>query len=83
MDQSSVGTKKGESASSLARTHGVSVWSVITRLRQAGVVIRTPKEQNLRVLDMPRTCKFTYQEIVDGILLGDRQIDRKGNSSQG
>jgi hypothetical protein len=65
----------GEGASSLARTHKVSVWSIITRLRAAGVEIRT--NQNERGLGAA-VAAFSFQELVDGILLGDGGIDPKG-----
>lgn len=66
----------GEGASSLARRHKVSVWSIITRLREAGVEIR--KNQNERRLGLPTTNEYTFGEIVDGILLGDGGLDKKG-----
>jgi hypothetical protein len=68
--------RKGRSASSLARDNGVSVWSIITRLRQAGVVMRTPKEQNARWLENG-TGAHSFREVVDGLMLGDGQIDPK------
>lgn len=71
--------RTGESASSLARRYGVSVWSIITRLRQAGVEIRSAKKQNEKRLGMPdEDTPFTFSEVVDGVLLGDGQIDPKG-----
>ena len=66
----------GEGASSLARRHKVSVWSILTRLRKAGVEIR--KNQNERVLGTPTTDEYTFGEIVEGLLLGDGGIDKKG-----
>lgn len=69
----------GESASSLARRHKVSVWSIITRLRKAGVEMRSSKAQNERRLETPVSPPpFTFRELVDGLLLGDGSIDRKG-----
>lgn len=65
----------GEGASSLARTHKVSVWSIITRLRAAGVEIRA--NQNERRLGTS-SATFSFRELVDGILLGDGSIDPKG-----
>lgn len=65
----------GESASSIARRHSVSVWSIITRLRKSGVEIRT--NQNERRLGEAKTTEYSFLEVVDGILLGDGQIDRK------
>ena len=64
----------GEGASSIARRCGVSVWSVITRLRKAGVEIRT--NQNERRMGNP-TSTLTFLEVVDGVLLGDGSIDNK------
>jgi hypothetical protein len=69
--------KKGRSASSLAREFKVSVWSVIERLRSAGVKVRPPEEQNARYLKKS-SAEFTFREVVDGILLGDGQVDPKG-----
>jgi len=66
---------EGEGASSLARRHGVSVWSIITRLRKAGVEIRA--NQNERRLG-PSSVGFSFQELVDGLMLGDGSIDPKG-----
>lgn len=69
--------QNGASASSIATKFGVSVWSVITRLWQAGLRIRSPKEQNKVYLKASKTDKYSYRELVDGILLGDGQIDPK------
>lgn len=63
----------GDSASSIARLHGVSVWSVLKRLRMAGIAIR--KNQNERHL---AAGLLPIVELVDGLLLGDGQIDPKG-----
>jgi len=41
--------------------------------------MRSPKEQNERQLETPSNIPpFTFRELVDGIVLGDGQIDRKG-----
>jgi biotin operon repressor len=67
---------RNESASSLARQHGVSVWSIIKRLRNAGVEIRT--NQNERRLATSPGQENLLGEVVDGLLLGDGSIDPKG-----
>jgi len=71
--------QEGTSASNLAKTYGVSVWSIITRLRQAGVEVRSARLQNERNLEAALTQEFTYEEIVDGLLLGDGSIAQKAN----
>ena len=69
----------GTSAAKLARSHGVSVWSVITRLRRAGVEVRTPTAQNERRLGASLSQELSYRDIVDGLLLGDGSIGWKNN----
>jgi len=68
--------RQGVSASALARANEVSAWSIITRLRAAGVEVRSPKEQNARHLGVS-TASFSFREVVDGLMLGDGQIDKK------
>lgn len=68
----------GESASALARTHGISIWAVLKRVRDAGVPVRTVKEQCEKHRGPPATDAYTFGEIVDGLLLGDAYIDRQG-----
>lgn len=68
----------GESASALARTHGISIWAVLKRVRDAGVPVRTIKEQCEKHRGPPTTNAYTFGEIIDGLLLGDAYIDRKG-----
>lgn len=68
----------GESASALARRCGVSVWKILNDLRKCGVQIRSIKEQNERHRGTPRTEAFTFRDLIDGLLLGDGYIDKKG-----
>lgn len=68
---------KGTSASDLARQYGVSVYSIITRLRAAGVVIRT-KTQNEKHLNPSERQPYTLREMIDGLLLGDGSMHGKG-----
>ena len=56
----------------------MSVWSIITRLNSAGVHVRSNKEQNEKKLNLTEDQKPLFMGIVDGLLLGDGQIDRKG-----
>lgn len=67
----------GHSASFIAREHKVSVWSIITRLRESGVEIRSIKEQLEKRL-AESSSDFNFLEIIDGVLLGYGQIDPKG-----
>ena len=68
----------GESAASLARRFEANVWTILDRLRKAGVRIRTYVEQNERRLDLDWRQAKKLRAIVDGLLLGDGSIDRKG-----
>lgn len=68
----------GESASALARSHGISIWAVLKRVRDAGVPVRSIKEQCEKHRSPPTTDAYTFGEIVEGLLLGDAYIDRKG-----
>lgn len=68
----------GTSASVLAKQHKCSVWSIIARLRNAGIDVRSFKEQNERRLGLDADQMSRFESLVDGILLGDGQIDRKG-----
>jgi hypothetical protein len=70
--------EEGASASSLGRDFGVSTWTVLNRLRGAGVHIRSNKEQNEKRLDLDDAQQQHLIEIVDGLLLGDGSIDPKG-----
>jgi hypothetical protein len=70
--------KSGLSASSLAQYYGVSVWAIITRLRNSGIYIRSNKEQNEKRLNLNTDQQSYLTDIVDGLLLGDGQIDPKG-----
>lgn len=70
----------GDSASVLAREFKSSVWAIITRLRKNGVAVRSAKEQNARYVG-DRRIKANFnalQEILDGVLLSDGYIHRKG-----
>ncbi len=68
----------GESASSLSKRFGVSVWTIIDRLRRLDIEVRSAKEQNRRFIGEVTTDDFTLREMVDGIILGDGYIDPKG-----
>jgi len=68
--------KNGASASSLARPFGVSTWTILNRLRSAGVTIRTNQQE--RRLDLSERQQAVFRQIVDGLLLGDGGIGRKG-----
>lgn len=70
--------KSGLSASFLSKHYGVSVWSIITRINAAGVHVRSNKEQNEKRLNFTKDQKPIFMGIVDGLLLGDGQIDKKG-----
>jgi LAGLIDADG DNA endonuclease family protein len=70
--------KAGTSAAALARQCQASVWSILDRLRKAGVTIRSNKEQNEKRLNLSKTQTPAFVGIVDGLLLGDGSIDPKG-----
>lgn len=72
-----VAYEAGRSASDLARQHGVSVWTVLSRLRKAGVAVR--RNQNERRLDLAPDQHSAFLCLVDGLLLGDGWIDPKGS----
>lgn len=69
----------GCSANSLTRKYSANIWSILTRLRKAGVRIRSSKEQNERRLNLSSTDRERLVEIVDGLLLGDGTLDPKGS----
>jgi LAGLIDADG DNA endonuclease family len=69
----------GESAASLARRFEANIWSILDRLRKAGVCIRTRVEQNARRLELNRKQAAVLRAIVDGLLLGDGSIDADGS----
>jgi len=71
--------EEGASAASLGRDFGVSTWTVLNRLRGAGIRIRSNKEQNEKRLDLDEVQQRRLVEIVDGLLLGDGSIDPKGS----
>lgn len=68
--------KQGRSSLSLAEEFGVSVWTVLNRLRKVGVAIR--KSQPEKRLDLTPEKEKRLREIVDGLLLGDGSIGQKG-----
>ena len=69
----------GESAASLARRFDVNIWTVLDRLRGAGVRVRSRVEQNERRLSLSRVQAQELRALVDGLMLGDGHIDRKGS----
>jgi hypothetical protein len=65
---------EGISAYRLAKDHGCSIWSIITRLRAAGVTIRkdgVPTQLGLSGDDLK-----LFQSLVTGILLGDGSVNK-------
>lgn len=72
--------ERGESASSIARRLRCSVWVVLARLRNVGINIRSSAEQGARFLgDRAHPANpDIVQQVVDGLLLGDGHLDRKG-----
>ena len=70
--------KAGASASSLARLHRASVWSVINRLQKAGIPVRSSKEQVEKHLDIREDQITEFTGLLDGLLLGDASITRYG-----
>jgi len=68
----------GESAASLARRFDANIWTILDRLRGAGVLIRSRVEQNERRLSLSRAQAQELRALVDGLMLGDGHIDRKG-----
>jgi hypothetical protein len=67
--------EEGKTASEIAREHSCSVWSVLKRLRDTGIEIE--KNPKARFLAEPKTIDFAFQEIVDGLMLGDGSISKK------
>lgn len=66
----------GKSAAKIARENGCSVWSVIERLRNEKIVQRpnnVPHSLNLSEND-----KTKFLSLVDGLMLGDGSIHKKG-----
>lgn len=70
--------ESGSSAASLARKYQANIWSILTRLRGAGVPIRSNKEQNEKRLNLDDRQNEKFVSIVDGLLLGDGRIGEKG-----
>ena len=69
----------GESAASLARRYKANIWTILSRLREAGVHIRTRVEQNERRLNLGVYARAALRILVDGLLLGDGSIDEDGS----
>ena len=69
---------EGKSASQLARDFDCSIWSIINRLKKAGVIIRTKTQNEVRIPNLTEHKKRLLTEIVDGLMLGDGSMDRKG-----
>lgn len=68
----------GASAASLARKYQANIWSILSRVRAAGIPVRSNKEQNEKRLDLAPAKLAQLVEIIDGLMLGDGWIDRKG-----
>lgn len=68
----------GESAAQLAREYKANIWSVLSRIRAAGIRVRSNKEQNEKRLNLTQSQRRLFLALVDGILLGDGSIDPKG-----
>lgn len=65
----------GTSAYRLAKNHGVSIWSILKRLREAGVEIRPDGVR--KTLGLSLEAARTFRELTDGLLLGDGSISKK------
>lgn len=65
--------KNNVSAYRLAKDHGVSIWSIITRLRGAGVEIR--KDGTPTALRLEGKALSLFESLTTGILLGDGSIN--------
>jgi Mor family transcriptional regulator len=70
--------ESGSSAASLAKEYQANIWSILKRLRDAGVSIRSNKEQNEKRLNLTPGQNEKFVSIVDGLLLGDGSISRRG-----
>ena len=68
----------GESAVALSQRYSCNIWGVLNRLRKAGVEVRSASDQNRCELGPVATSAFSLVELVDGLVLGDGSIDRKG-----
>lgn len=68
----------GQSAKSLARQHHVSYWTIRNRLQAAGIVLKSSAEQLRKVLNLDPANTVAFEELVDGLLLGDGSIRQEG-----
>lgn len=66
--------REGVSAYRLAKDHGCSIWSIITRLRSVGVEIR--KDGVPTNLELSGENLRLFRSMVTGILLGDGSINK-------
>jgi hypothetical protein len=69
---------EGVSALQLSVKHGVSLNTVLRRLRDAGVEIRKTGRQPPLVLQLAPEKALRLREIVDGLQLGDGSMDSEG-----
>jgi hypothetical protein len=70
--------QSGTSAAALARKYRASLWSVLSRIRKAGIKVRSNKEYNEKRLNLNAEQGLRLLALVDGFLLGDGSIDPKG-----
>lgn len=70
--------QRGVSAAALARKYKANIWSVLARIRAAGIKVRSNKAQNEKRLSLNKDQRRLFLALVDGILLGDGSIDPKG-----
>lgn len=73
--------ESGTSAASLSRQHHASLWSILNRLKKAGVKVRSSNEQNEKRLDLPKGRLAEFIGLVDGLILGDGSISARGSFS--
>lgn len=69
----------GSSALRLAAVLGVSLNTVLRRLREKGVVIRQTERQPYKRLGLTPVSEGILREVVDGLLLGDGSILKDGS----
>lgn len=69
--------QSGASAASIAKKNKTSPWTILSRLRKAGICIRSNKQQNEKRLNLDKDSYYTLIEIIDGILLGDGSLDKR------
>lgn len=70
--------KAGKSASSIAKELKCSVWTIISRLQKLNITVRSNKQQNEKPLNLNKEQTLEFKSLVDGLLLGDGSIDKKG-----